>query len=188
MVDALINIMLGEVGGYLLGRYNEHQLGINLIVLGYGILSIWAHFNLRRVARQMDALILNLAAASEPPLDMQLLFERFRARWSESYADGKLFLPTRTDLWFSIVARADVIEQLRLQKEYVYVVLLKAGKLEASDGLPRQVYRAWELYRHQLLTGMRSRHLEPEVQLKFRMNRPGQAAGTTEEPVNGTSS
>lgn len=188
MVDAIIEVMLGDVGRYLLARYNEHQFGINLIVIGYGLLSIWAHFNLRRVARQMEALIIDLAAASEPPLDIQRLFDRFRGRWNDPAEGGKMFLPTRTDLWFSIVDRADVIEQLNLQKEFVYVVLSKAGLLEASDGLPRQVYRAWELYRHQLLTGIRSRHLEPEVQLRLRMHRSGRAAGTAEESVNGRSS
>jgi hypothetical protein len=64
--------------------------------------------------------------------------------------------------------RADLLEKLNIQKEFLCVVLVKAGLLEPFGSLSKQTYRVWELYRHQLLTGMRARHLEPEVQLRMR--------------------
>jgi hypothetical protein len=185
MVKALIEIMLGDVGRFLLAQYNEYHLSINLIVIAYGILSIWAHLNLRRVTRQMEALIIDLAKHSASPLDVQQLFELFNNRWKDSSATQKVFLPTRNDLWFSMVNRANLVKHLNLQKEFVYVVLSKAGLLEPSDALPKQIYRVWELYRHQLLTGIRARHLEPDVQLKIRENQNSQKTNLSEESANG---
>jgi hypothetical protein len=84
-----------------------------------------------------------------------------------------------------MVNRANLVKHLNLQKEFVYVVLSKAGLLEPSDALPKQIYRVWELYRHQLLTGIRARHLEPDVQLKIRENQNSQKTNLSEESANG---
>lgn len=168
MVEAVIELVLGDMGRFLTEQYNEYHLPINLVILAYGTLLMWAHLNLRRAARKMEQLIIDLAATVEPPLDVQLLFEAFRERWECSATKKKLFLPTPNDLWFSMVESADLIEYLKLQKEFLCIVLSKAGLLEPYGTLSKQTYRIWELYRHQLLTGMRARHLEPEVQQKLR--------------------
>lgn len=168
MVQAFIELLLGDIGRFLIAQYNQYDLPINLIVIAYGTLLMWAHLNLRRVVRQMETLIIHLAATSESPLDVQLLFEMFHGRWKQSPTHKKLLLPTANDLWFSVVERADLIEHLKLQKEFLCVVLSKAQLLEPSGTLSKQTYRVWELYRHQLLTGMRARHLEPEFQQKMR--------------------
>lgn len=173
MVEALVDVMLGDVGRALVARYNENHLIINAIVLVYGSLLIWAHVNLRRVTRQMEALIVDLARDSKLPLNGQLLFEKFRQRWKAAAGGKKLLLPTRNDLWFTLTARADLIEALWLRKEYLDVVLSKAGVLEPPGSLSKQTYRIWETYRHQLLMGVRARHLEPEVQQKIRGRQAG---------------
>jgi hypothetical protein len=59
-------------------------------------------------------------------------------------------------------------EILGIKPDYIRVVLTKAGGLDPVGTVPKQTYRAWELYRHQLLTGIRARHLEPDIQLKMR--------------------
>lgn len=168
MVQAVIELMLGDLGKSLIAQYNAYHLPINLLVIIYGTLLMWTHVNLRLVTREMEALILDLARQSEPSLDVGLLFDRFCDRWKNSKANKKLFLPTRNDLWFFTVERSDLIENLNIEKEFLCVVLAKAGMLEPFGTLSKQTFRVWELYRHQLLTGMRARHLEPEVQLRMR--------------------
>lgn len=168
MVQGLIDFMLGDLGKSLIAQYNEYHLIINLIVMAYGTLLMWAHLNLRRVTRQMEAVIIELARNSESPLDVQHLFEAFNERWKRSSTHKKLFLPTRNDLWFYRVDSAELVENLKLQKEFLCVVLSKAGFLETPGTLSKQTYRVWELYRHQLLMGMRAHHLEPDVQFRIR--------------------
>lgn len=171
MFKALIELMLGDVGRFLLAQYNEYHLTINVIVVAYGVLLIWAHINLRWAARHMEALMLDLARKSEPPPDLQLLFQAFSAKWKETTAGKRLFFPSRNDLWFSMVDSGDLVETLDLRKEYVIVVLAKAGLLDPKAALTKHTYRAWELYRHQLLTGIRARHMEPDTQLDMRGKR-----------------
>jgi hypothetical protein len=171
MFKALIELMLGDVGRFLLDQYNEYHVIINLIVVAYGTLLIWAHINLRQASRHMEALMLDLARKSAPPFDVQLLFQSFREKWKESTAGKKLFFPSRNDLWFSMVDSGDLVETLNIRKEYVYVVLAKVGLLDARAVLSKHTYRAWELYRHQLLTGIRARHMEPDTQLAMRGKR-----------------
>lgn len=171
MFKALIEFMLGDVGRFLLAQYNEYHVIINLIVVAYGILFIWAHINLRQAARHMEALVLDLARKSAPPFDVQLLFQAFSEKWKESSVGIKLFFPSRNDLWFSMIDSGDLVDILNLRKEYVYVVLAKAGLFDPRAILPKHTFRAWELYRHQLLTGVRARHMEPDTQLDMRGKR-----------------
>lgn len=168
MVKELIELMLGDLGRDLIARYNQNHVIINAVILVYGSLLMWTHMNLRRVTRQMEALIVELARHNQPPPDIQLLFEAFRERWKSTPRGGKLILPTRNDLWFSVIDKADLIEALSLRKEFVCVVLAKAGVMEPPGSLSKQTYRIWETYRHQLLMGVRARHLEPEVQQRIR--------------------
>ena len=168
MFKALIELMLGQSGRFLIAQYNEYHVAINLVVIIYGTLLILAHLNLRQITRRMEAVMIGLAREAQPPHDAQHLFRAFRERWKESQADKKLFFPSRNDLWFSMIESGDLIEILNLQKEYLLVVLSKAKILNPSVTLPKQTYRAWELYRHQLLTGIRAHHMEPEVQLEMR--------------------
>jgi hypothetical protein len=171
MFKALIEFMLGDVGRFLLAQYNQYHVTINIIVVAYGALLIWAHMNLRQVARSMEALMIDLAQKGEEPLDVQLILQSFSKRWKESNQGRRLFFPSRNDLWFSMVDSGDLVEILNLRKEYVYVVLAKAGLLDPRAGLTKQIYRAWELYRHQLLTGIRAHHMEPDTQLNMRGKR-----------------
>lgn len=168
MVKALIELMLGDLGKVLIAQYNVYHLPVNLIVILYGTVLMWAHLNLRRVVRQMEALILDLAKSSASPLDVPHLFDVFQQQWKEVRTGNKLFLPTSNDLWFSRMEPADLIEDLKLQPEFLCVVLSKAGYIASPGTLSKQTYRVWELYRHQLLIGMRAHHLEPDVQLKLR--------------------
>lgn len=168
MFKALIELMLGNVGRFLLAQYNENHLIINIIVVAYGLLLIWAHLNLRQTAKRMEELMIDLARRSAPPLDVQLLFQTFSEKWKELSQGKRLFFPSRNDLWFSMVDSGDLVETLILRKEYVIVVLAKAGLLDPRTALAKQTYRAWELYRHQLLTGIRARHMEPDTQLNMR--------------------
>lgn len=173
MIKALNELMLGDLGRFLIAQYNQNHLVINAIILVYGSLLMWAHINLRRVTRQMEALIVDLARDSQPPLDVQRLFEAFRQHWENSPGGRKLILPTRNDLWFSVMDKSDLIDDLKLQEEFLYVVLSKAGVMETPGSLSRQTYRIWETYRHQLLMGVRTRHLEPEVQQRIRGKQAG---------------
>jgi len=168
MFKALIELMLGDVGRLLITVYNQYHVAINLIVITYGTLLIWAHINLRQVARRMEAVMIDLARKSDAPLDLQSLFQAFSKLWKDSPERERFFFPSRNDLWFFMVDSRDLVEILNLKKEYLHVVLTKAQLLNPAETLPKQTYRAWELYRHQLLTGVRAHHMEPDVQLTMR--------------------
>jgi hypothetical protein len=66
------------------------------------------------------------------------------------------------------VSVRELVDTLGIKPDYIRVVLTKTGGLNPAGKVSKQTYRAWELYRHQLLTGIRARHLEPDFQLKMR--------------------
>lgn len=168
MVKAIIELMLGKSGRFLLGVYNEYHVFLDVIVVAYGLALIWAHINLRRLVSKMEKAILDISDEGGTPPDPELVFEEFTRRWRASSGESKVLIPTRNDLWFASVQPQDLVEILGLQPDYVRVVLAKAEKIGPIDPKSDRVFRAWEAYRHQLRIGIRARYMEPEFQLKLR--------------------
>jgi hypothetical protein len=174
MIETLLEVMMGKTGRYLLDLYQEYHLLINIIVITYGVSLVWAHMNLREMVHEMEKLILKVAASLGSAPNPEEIFTTFAKEWQEVPEKQRVLIPTRTDLWMTMIARKEMVNYLGIRPDYVRVVLSKAGLISEDGGLEKQEYRVWERYRHQLLTGVRARHLEPDYQLKLR-NKQNQA-------------
>jgi hypothetical protein len=171
MSKAVIELMLGNTGRFLLAVYDDYHFFINAIVILYGLLLIWAHMDLRRWVHRMEKNILDLAQKSGSPPDPQVVHEAFLGAWKISQDHRKIIIPSRNDLWFSKVGAGELAEILGIQPDYIRVVLTKAGGLVPVGTVSKKTYRVWESYRHQLLIGIRARYMEPETQFNMRKNK-----------------
>jgi hypothetical protein len=116
----------------------------------------------------MEKLILEIADRLGSTSSPEEIFAALAKEWQDLPGKQRILIPTRTDLWMSMVARKETLKLLGIRSDYVRVVLSKAGLIPEDGGISKDDYRAWEMYRHQLLTGVRARHLEPDFQLKMR--------------------
>jgi hypothetical protein len=69
MSKAIIELMLGNAGWFLLATYYDYHFVINAVVIVYGVLLIWAHMNLRHWVHRMENSMIEIARSSGLPAD-----------------------------------------------------------------------------------------------------------------------
>jgi hypothetical protein len=157
MIRAFLQLALGTIGRALLNLYRTYSLPINSIVVAYGILTLYAHNNLRAVIREMEAMMLDVASGLGEKPDPHHLLSQFSQRWRAEQGERRLFLPNRLDLWFGSVATAELIGLLLIGPDYVRIALHRHTGWPAKKSFHPVDYRVWEEYRHRLLIGVRTK-------------------------------
>jgi hypothetical protein len=114
MIRGFIQLALGTFGRALLAFYRSYSLPINSVVVAYGIVMLYAHNNLRKVIREIEAIMLDVAGdMGEKPDPHQVLNQAAR-RWKEQQGDRRLFLPSRIDLWFGYIDTTELLGRLHI--------------------------------------------------------------------------
>jgi hypothetical protein len=167
MFRAFLQLALGRIGRALLALYRTYSLPISSVVVAYGIIMIYAHSNLRKVIRELEAMMLDIAGVLGEKPDPGRVLNQLKQRWKAEQGDRRLFLPSRIDLWFGFIDTAELIELLHIGQDYVQLALhMHTGWPERKAFHPVD-YQVWEEYRHRLLIGVR-RKLPDIQQLKAR--------------------
>jgi hypothetical protein len=180
MIRAFLQLALGTFGRALLALYRTYSLPINSIVVAYGIVTIYAHNNLRAVIREMEAMMVDVASGlGEKPAPHQVL-SQFSQRWRAEQAERRLFLPSRLDLWFGSIATAELVELLQIGPDYVRLALHMHTGWPAQKAFHPVDYRVWEEYRHRLLIGIRTK-LPDVKELKARYDEQQKAKRKSKE-------
>jgi hypothetical protein len=157
MIRGFIQLALGTIGRALLAFYRAYSLPLSTLVVAYGVVILYAHNNLRIVIRQMESMMLEIAAGLGEKPDPRQVLRQFAERWRSEHGDRRLFLPNRLDLWFGSVSAGDLIETLHIGVDYVRIALhMHLGWPTPEDFHPVD-YRVWEEYRHRLLIGVRTK-------------------------------
>jgi len=155
MIRGFIQLALGTIGRAVLAFYRTYSLPISTVVVAYGVVTLYAHNNMRAVIRQMESMILEIAnGLGEQPNPRQVQ-RQFAERWKSEQGDRRLFLPSRLDLWFGSLAAKDLVETLHLGVDYVRIVLHKHLGWPSKEEFHPVDYQVWEEYRHRLLIGVR---------------------------------
>ncbi len=158
----LINLLAGDTGRSLIGFYNENSAVINTFVFIYGLVVVFAHRNLRKIIIDMEKMMVDITAEMGESIDYSQVYKEFQRRWEHASEGKRIFLPSRTDLWFNLIPRAQLIDLLFIQKDYMKVALNKlTGKPKAKTFNPT-IYRTWDEYRKRLFTGLRTRVKDPQ--------------------------
>jgi hypothetical protein len=162
----LIYFFLGDFGRAALDFYATYAVWINAIALVYGIVLIYAHENLRRFIRRIEATIVSYAHTFDGPQRYAQIRKKLIEDWAETQADQSLWIPHRTDLWIERIKKRALLDLLHIEPEYIKLVL------HTMTGEPKRTefsigrYRVWSEYRHRMLTGIRSRIKHPEAMLE----------------------
>ncbi len=157
MIRAFLQLALGTFGRALLDLYRTYSLPINSIVVAYGIVTIYAHNNLRAVIREMEAMMVDVASGLGDKPDPHHVLSQFSQRWRAEQGERRLFLPSRLDLWFGSVTTAELIGLLLIGPDYVRMALHKHTGWPEQKAFHPVDYKVWEEYRHRLLIGIRTK-------------------------------
>lgn len=157
MIRGFIQLALGRIGRALLALYRAYSLPISAVVVAYGIVTIYAHNNLRTVIRQMEAMMLEIAGGLGEKPDPGQILRQFAERWRSEQTDRRLFLPSQTDLWFGSVPTADLVDVLQIGPDYVRMALHIHTDWPDRTAFHPVDYQVWEEYRHRLLIGVRTK-------------------------------
>lgn len=162
MLFATFRYMMGSVARFLSELYSNYSLYINFVVLIYGISILWVHNNLRTIVRRMEFGIVEIAKTGEAPYDYGKVFRTFYQIWEKKNKDLFSFIPSKRDLWFEKVNNADLPGLLRINEDYVKMVLHKKIGEPLATQFPAHVFIAWDEYRHALVRGLRKRFITPQ--------------------------
>lgn len=157
MFRAYLQLMLGKIGRALLAFYNNYNMVISPIVVLYGVVTVYAHNNLRNVIRRMEGIMVEIAGEMADQLDYRQVHRQFVQRWKAEQGDKRLFLPSQTDFWFGFMDAAELIELLHIGPDYVRMALHKHMNQPSRRSFHPVDYRLWKEYRHRLLVGLRSK-------------------------------
>jgi hypothetical protein len=135
--------------------YRTYSLPLSTIVVAYGVVTLYAHNNLRSVIRRIEGMMLEIAQAIGDRPDPRQVHRQLVKRWKAEQADKRLFFPTRGDLWFGFVDSAELVEALHIGPDYVRIALHKHTNWPERKDFHPVDYGAWEEYRHRLLIGVR---------------------------------
>jgi len=148
-------LALGRIGRALLALYMRYSLIINPVVLLYGVVTIYAHNNLRKVMRQIEGTLLEIAQSMGERPDYQQVHQQLVQRWKAEQGEKRLFLPSRRDFWFGFLDSAELTEALHIGPDYVRMALHKQRDWPKRKDFHPVDYGVWEEYRHRLLIGVR---------------------------------
>ncbi len=157
MIRAFLQLALGTLGRALLALYRTYSLPINSIVVVYGIVTIYAHNNLRAVIRQIESMLLEIAQGMGERPDYRQVHQNLVQRWKVEQGDRRLFLPSRRDFWFGFLDSAELTEALHIGPDYVRMALHKRSDWPEKKAFHPVDYGVWEEYRHRLLIGVRTK-------------------------------
>jgi len=157
MIRGMLQLMLGRFGRALLALYNQYNLLISPFVVLYGIVTIYAHNNLRSVIRQMESMMVEIASELGKQPDHRQVLHEFAQRWKSEQGDRRLFFPTQSDFWFGLIDTAELVDLLHIGPDYVRMVLHKHTNWPRRAAFHPVDYGVWEGYRHRLLIGIRSK-------------------------------
>jgi hypothetical protein len=155
MIRGFIQLALGTIGRAVLAFYRTYSLPLSTIVVAYGVVTLYAHSNLRTVIRRIESMMLEIARAMGDRPDHRQVHRQLAKRWKAEQSNVRLFLPSRGDFWFGFVDRSELIEALHLGPDYVRLALHKHTDWPERKDFHPVDYGAWEEYRHRLLIGVR---------------------------------
>lgn len=184
MIRGMLQLMLGRYGRALLAFYNQYNLLISPFVVLYGVVTIYAHNNLRKVIRQMESMMLEIVGEMGEEPDHLHVLQRFSDRWKAEQGERRLFFPTKSDFWFGYIDTTDLVDLLHVGPDYVKMVLHKHLKWPRRAAFHPVDYGVWEGYRHRLLIGIRSKL--PDIEEAKRRYREKQRERAKEQKTRST--
>jgi len=101
--------------------------------------------------------MLHISSELKETSDHYRIHKQFVKKWNELMGYHRFVIPSKNDLWYERKTGAELINELKIKPEYVYLVLRKAGDESAGQNDLKKKYRRWEEYRHNLCIGLRSK-------------------------------
>ena len=132
MLKTWVEIFLGKIGRYIIDFIADYYYFIIPPVIAYGIFQTLASFNLKRIEKSVNLLIINQAKAilaKEKRISYVELKDRIEISWDRIIRKRSFFpyISQESDLWVSKTSRENVRDIIMQNDSKIRLVLERNG-------------------------------------------------------------